>query len=187
MAGKKVSEAPTPIKPVRGGVRIHTKKRNYELDSEYWKAKEIWEDHEIPYLFLGYNPKPCEYDKSCRTDDSLSLNKQEEKLYNQYLKLIREAVYLGTNLTTYKRNNQGGYSLRAVEIKQWRKKKKRFIKPAQIYIKMEKKIQDLQGIITNEQVNGQDVDQSNTHSETTQSNNGSTTKRKPEVKDKRKK
>ena len=59
------------------------------LHVEYWKAKKIWEDHEIPYLFLGYQPLRDDYDKLDRIEDRIYLNDYEEGKYREYLNAIR--------------------------------------------------------------------------------------------------
>lgn len=109
----------------------------YRLNVDYWKDKAIWKDYEIPYLFLGYEPKPCEYDDYDRIDDSLSLNDQEVELYRQYFNLIREAIKLGS-LTPFEITSDS-ISLRATDVKEWRKTVP-FIKPVKIYLEMEKEI-----------------------------------------------
>jgi len=110
----------------------------HRLKDDFWKEKELWNDYEIPYLFLGYEPMSCDYAALHRID-SLFLNDREEELYSQYLNLIREAIDLGS-LTPFKTTSHS-ISFRSGDIKVWRKTKSS-IKPVQIYIDMEKEIQE---------------------------------------------
>jgi len=113
---------------------------NKQLNVEYWKAKVIWEDHEIPYLFLGYQPLSDDYDKLYRIDDQIYLDDQEAEPYRNYLKLIREAIKLD-ELIPFGTNSKGWYSLRASDIKVWRKNIS-IIEPVEIYLEMEEGIQE---------------------------------------------
>ena len=110
-----------------------------QLNVDYWINKKIWENHEIPYLFLGYNPKP--YD-SRPLDDYVVLNEEEQELYDNYLKLINEAITLG-KLIPASVNLRGFCSLRAADIKEWRKDVS-YIKPKEIYLEMENAISERQ-------------------------------------------
>ena len=40
----------------------------HRLKVDFWKEKELWNDFEIPYLFLGYEPMSCDYAALWRLD-----------------------------------------------------------------------------------------------------------------------
>ena len=82
---------------------------NEQLDVEYWKDKTIWEEYQIPYLFLGYEP-PSSYNSYL--DDVITLDEHEEDLYVKYKALISEAITLG-NLTPVASNLMSYCSLKA--------------------------------------------------------------------------
>lgn len=127
-----------------------------QLHVEYWKDKEIWDNYEIPYLFLGYNPKP--YD-SRPFDDYITLDEHEQELYDLYFKLINEAIELG-KLISVKVNLRNFCSLRAADVIKWRKTKNS-IKPVRIYLKMEKEIHESE---TEDKVNQQSTTTRHTQS-----------------------
>jgi len=122
---------------------------NHLLDVEHWKDVEKWDNYEIPYLFLGYNPKP--YD-SRPLDDYIVLDGHEQGLYDHYFKLINEAIEFG-KLTAVGIDIRGFCSLRATKVIKWRKSKKS-IKPVDIYLELEQEIHKLE---SDDKVNQQDT------------------------------
>jgi len=102
------------------------------LNFAYWKDKTIWEIYQIPYLFLGYEPKPY---NSRLLDDVIDLDEQEGKRYDQYYDLIKDAIDSGALICDPSARTPTT-PLRASDIKTWRKTVD-FIKPAKIYLDME--------------------------------------------------
>jgi len=161
---KKILNVPDPSSSIKGSGDVpKTSIREDLLESEYWLAKELWTEYEIPFLFLGYKPQYRD----------IYLNAQEVALREQYAELIREAIELKKLIPHDNRYDHRGNGLAFLshDVKAWRKTKP-FINPAQNYLDMEKIISEIQAVETDEQAREQNVDQSIPHSETTQSDNG---------------
>jgi len=96
------------------------------IDADFWLAKEIWTEHEIPYLFLGLEPPPL--------GKSDYLNPAKSKLRKQYSVLIADSVendkLVPLDMRSYYK------SFKSNDVKEWRETVP-FIKPVQAYLDME--------------------------------------------------
>jgi hypothetical protein len=131
---KKVSNALSPISPLRGSYTPSSSIGKDLLNPEYWLSKELWTEYEIPFLFLGYKPQYGD----------IYLNAQEDALRERYAELIREAIQLKKLIPYDNRYDYRGSGLAFLshDVKTWRKTKEQFIKPVQIYLDIEKDIKE---------------------------------------------